>query len=154
MNANVFLATTGKGLARAVADESGEYAVEHLLGDKDVRCLAADPQNRDIVFAGTQGQGVLRSDDRGQSWRPAGLDGIIVKSLAVSPTVPGTIFAGTKSPASIYVSRDGGGIGRSWKDSDIFADGASGSRLRNRLIQPTCRPSPLHLPTRIASWPA
>ena len=77
MSTEAFIATTGKGLARAVRDESDNWSVEFLLADQDVRCLAADPFNPSVVYAGTQGAGVLRSADRGKSWRPAGLAGMI-----------------------------------------------------------------------------
>src|SRR5262249_17796843 len=70
-------------------------------------CLASDPHRSGVVYAGTQGSGVLRSDDQGKTWRPAGLDRQIVKALAVSRTEPGIIYAGTK-PALVFVSRDGG----------------------------------------------
>ena len=72
MNAHTFMATTGTGLARAFRDAKGDWSVEFLIEDQDVRCLAADPSNPDVVYAGTQRQGVLRSDDGGRTWRPVG----------------------------------------------------------------------------------
>jgi photosystem II stability/assembly factor-like uncharacterized protein len=107
VNASIFIATTGKGLARAARQANGEWSAEALLANQDVRCLAADPANQDVVYAGTQGAGVLRSDDQGRTWRSVGLAGAIVKSIAVSPRHPGTIYAGTK-PAHLFVSYDGG----------------------------------------------
>ena len=107
MNANTFIAATGNGLARAERDVNDDWSVEFLLAGQDVRCLAADPLNPAVIYAGAQGEGVLRSDDRGKSWRPAGMQGQIVKSLAASPHESGTIYAGTK-PAYLFVSRDGG----------------------------------------------
>ena len=95
MNANVFIATTGNGLARASRSPDNAWRVEFLVADQDVRCLASDPLNQQVVYAGTQGGGVLRSDDRGESWRPAGLYGRIVKSLAGSRAEPGAVYAGT-----------------------------------------------------------
>ena len=119
MNTKSFIATTGNGLARATQDANGVWAnsdwdVEFHLEDLDVRCLAADPLG--VVYAGTQGDGVLRSDDRGKTWQAAGLAGVIVKSLASSPIERGTIYAGTK-PARIYVSRDSGAH---WSELDSF----------------------------------
>lgn len=107
MKAKVFIATTGNGLARASHAPNGGWSVEFLLADRDGRCLASDPLNPEVVYAGTQGSGVLRSDDRGKTWHPAGLDGHIVKSLTVSCAEPGAVYAGTK-PALVFVSRDGG----------------------------------------------
>lgn len=107
----IFLATTGSGIARA-ADERGSWTVAHVLAGQDVRCLAADPLQPRTVYAGTQGEGVLRSDDSGLTWRPAGFHGRVVKSLAVSPLIPDVIYAGLK-PVTLFVSRDGGG---SWAE--------------------------------------
>lgn len=101
------LATTGHGLARAEYLVTREWSVEFLLLDQDVRCLVADPLNPDVVYAGTQGNGILRSSDRGKTWRSCGLSGQMVKALAISPTAPRTVYAGTK-PACLFVSRDEG----------------------------------------------
>jgi photosystem II stability/assembly factor-like uncharacterized protein len=116
MSDKVFLATTGSGVARAAGDASGAWSVEQLLQGKDVRSLATDPLDANIVYAGTQGAGVLRSRDRGQTWLPAGMAGQTVKSLAVSPHEPGVLYAGTK-PAGVFVSRD---AGATWRELEAF----------------------------------
>ncbi len=107
MTGKTFLATTGAGLARAEC-RAGAWTVTHPLAGQPVTCLAADPLRAGVVYAGTRGQGVLRSDDGGQSWQPAGLSGQVVKALAASPTQPGVVYAGAKPPG-LFVSRDGGG---------------------------------------------
>ena len=124
MNANVFIATTGNGLARASRFPESKWSTESLITEQDVRCLASDPLDLEVLYAGTQGSGVLRSDDRGKTWRPAGLDGHIVKSLAVSRAEPGAIYAGTKPPL-VFVSRDGG---THWTELDAFR------RIRSRRL--------------------
>jgi hypothetical protein len=113
---DVFIATTRNGLARASRASADTWSVAFLLQDQDVCCLAPDPLNPQVVYAGTQGRGVVRSDDRGMTWRPAGLDGRIVKSLAVSGAEPGVVYAGTK-PALVFVSRDGSA---NWMELDAF----------------------------------
>lgn len=108
MSTTVLLATTGRGVARAATQHGDrQWSVDVTLANRDVRCLAADPMHPRIVYAGTQGAGVLRSDDGGLTWQPSGLSGHIVKALAVSRTAPQTVYAGTK-PALVFVSRDGG----------------------------------------------
>jgi len=107
MNANTFIAPNGNGLSLAQHQPDGSWSVEFLLGDKDVRCLAVDPLDTNVVYAGTQGLGVLRSDDAGRTWQSVGMQGQIVKALAVSPRDSGTIYAGTK-PAYLFLSRDHG----------------------------------------------
>lgn len=116
MSTKVFLATHWKGMARAEANGQGNWSVEQLLADQQVNCLASDPFQPDAVYAGTQGNGLLCSSDRGRTWQPAGMEGQIVKSVTVSPHQPGTIYAGTK-PAYLFVSRDGG---QSWTELEGF----------------------------------
>jgi photosystem II stability/assembly factor-like uncharacterized protein len=116
MTDRVFIATTGNGLARASRDTSGQWQVERVLSGSDVRCLAVDPLNPECVYAGTQGQGVLRSDDRGRTWRRAGLAGQVVKAIAASPIRLAVVYAGTK-PAGIFVSHDGG---ENWAELAAF----------------------------------
>jgi photosystem II stability/assembly factor-like uncharacterized protein len=118
VNARVFLAITGKGVARAVRDDQDAWAVHNILADQDVRCIQADPHHSGGIVAGTQGAGLLRSGDGGVTWEAAGLEGQIVKSVAFSPTEPGVMYAGAKPPM-VFVSRDGG---ETWAESESFRD--------------------------------
>lgn len=70
-------------------------------------CLAADPFDGARVWCGTDGGGVLRSDDRGVSWRAVGLDGEDVTALQASPAEPDLVWAGTE-PSAVWRSGDGG----------------------------------------------
>lgn len=112
----IFLSTNGSRLARAECGDNDHWSVEFLLEGASVRCLAADPHNRNVVYAGTQGSGVLRSSDGGRTWQPAGLAGHVIKSIAVSPCEPDTVYAGTR-PALIFVSRD---QGAHWEELSAF----------------------------------
>ena len=112
----VLISTTGKGLARAATNADGHWSVESVLEGRDVRSLATDPLHSNVVYAGTQGEGLFRSDDRGQTWSPAGMGGEIVKSIAVSPHSPGVIYAGTK-PAGVWLTRDSGDT---WSELEAF----------------------------------
>lgn len=123
MSRSIFLATTGQGIARAEALDSGAWQVTSPITGRAVYCLARDPLDHHIVYAGTQG-GLLRSDDAGRTWRSSGLDGRIVKALAVSPTRPGVVFAGVK-PAALFQSEDGGAT---WRESASFR------RIRGRRL--------------------
>jgi photosystem II stability/assembly factor-like uncharacterized protein len=116
VNARVFLAITGRGVARAVWDDRGAWVVQHVLADQDVRCLQADPHHSGVIVAGTQGAGLLRSGDGGAAWEPAGLQGQIVKSVAFSPAEPGVLVAGAKPPM-VFASRDGGAT---WAELEAF----------------------------------
>lgn len=115
MNPSVFIAVTHRGLMRAEL-EAGAWNVGHLLQKHIVACLAPDPHNPDVVYAGSHDAGVLRSEDRGRTWAPCGMQGKIIKALAVSPHNPNVVFAGTK-PALLFRSDDGG---RAWSELDGF----------------------------------
>lgn len=117
MDSEIFIATTGSGLRRAARlGENGSWEVLDLCKGEDIRCLAADRHDRNVVFAGAQGGGVLKSIDRGLTWAGSGLVGMEVKSLACSPTQSGTVYAGVK-PAGIYISSDSGA---SWRELESF----------------------------------
>ena len=105
------VAATRSGIV--VADEAELWRIETTLGGEDVRSLVvASPACR--LYAGTQGNGVFRSEDTGATWSRAGLAGEIVKALAVGPD--GAVYAGTKPPA-LFVSRD---AGESWLELEGF----------------------------------
>ena len=91
---------------------SGWHAALRLQG-REVQSVAADPQRPELVYCGTFGEGVFRSDDAGLTWRPAG-DGIAygkIMSLVVSSVERahglGIVYAGTE-PSSVFRSEDGG----------------------------------------------
>lgn len=117
----IFLATMGTGIARAEENLSGNWTVESRLTDCNIVCLAGDPLNANVVYAGTRGNGILRSDDCGRTWRPNGLEGQIVKSIAVSRTEPGVVLAGLKPPM-LFVSRD---HGKRWSELETFREARS-----------------------------
>lgn len=112
---NIFLAVADRRVVRAECT-NGAWQVKTVLAGPSPVTLAADPHDANIVYAGTQGNGVYRSLDRGRSWMPLGLNGRIVKSLAVSPHDPAVIFAGLK-PAAVYKTTDGG---HTWAELEGF----------------------------------
>jgi hypothetical protein len=74
---------TGNGFARL--DEAGEaWTVELLLFGSGAQCLAVDPADPDIVYAGLREGGVRRTADDGRSWIDCELPEPGVFSLAVS----------------------------------------------------------------------
>lgn len=92
--------------------------------DAAVLALAPDPDvvNSGVVLAGSEGEGVLRSIDRGGYWSPCnfGLRNYTVLSLAWAPAAPPkqwprreVVFAATEE--GLYRSPNGG---RAWKRSE------------------------------------
>lgn len=116
VNEKTFLAVNGQSVTRASCNGNGNWLVKTLLAEQQAACLAVDPQNTDVVYAGTNGNGLFRSLDRGERWSALGMDGQIVKAIAVSPQDPQLIFVGTK-PALMYVSQDGG---QRWVELEAF----------------------------------
>lgn len=74
-----------------------------------VQALVVDPSNNNIVYAGTQGSGVFKSTDGGNTWGHAhgGFEDGDVQALAIDPTDANLIYAGTVDKG-IYRSTDGG----------------------------------------------
>jgi len=77
----------------------------------NVFSLAIAPSNTDILYAGTEGSGVYRSDDKGQHWRPISYDQPFCRSVhmvSVHPTNPNHVLVGANN--RIYLTTDGGDI--------------------------------------------
>ena len=115
-NPRVFLACYDRGVTRATESHDGAWKVDRALPEFQVTCLAQDPSNPRVVYAGTREHGVWRSEDRGRTWNEVGLRGQVVKSLAVSPHDSDTLFAGSK-PALLFRSLD---RGASWQEMEGF----------------------------------
>lgn len=103
----MLLATTAPGIARAARAADGTWHVQRQLPDQQVTCLAIDPADRSVLWAGTREDGVLRSADGGEGWERAGLEGKATRAIAVSPHDPADVLVGVK-PASLYRTRDAG----------------------------------------------
>ena len=112
MSQKIFLSTTGHGIARARSTDTGDWLLDDPIQGQQINCLANDPINPRIIYAGSQGEGVFKSDDCGETWNQVGLASEFVKALAVSPHDSETIYAGTR-PARLHVSHDGG---HSWQE--------------------------------------
>lgn len=82
-----------------------------VLDSRGVRELAAFDER---LFAGT-GDGLYASDDGGESWAPAGLEGYEV--WQVRDAADGSLYAGTQ-PAALFRSTDNG---ESWQEIESFA---------------------------------
>jgi photosystem II stability/assembly factor-like uncharacterized protein len=98
--------------------ERGEWAVRTHLREASPLCLANDPHRPSLLYCGTFGNGVWRSDDAGETWVwvGQGLPRGRVTAIAVSPLeqtpAHALIYAGT-DPSSVLVSDDGG---ERWED--------------------------------------
>ena len=75
----------------------------------DVRVLAIDPANSQIIYAGVNGGGVFKTTDGGASWTAinTGITYAYVNSLAIDPANGRTVYAGTAG-SGIFKTTDGG----------------------------------------------
>ncbi len=102
------------------ATEGGIYTSAHRgerwalagLRGKGIRTIVQDPTRPKIFWAGTEDDGVFRSDDRGKTWQSFnhGAPLITVYAIAVDPKNSNTIYLGTHE-SGVYRSDDGG---KSW----------------------------------------
>ena len=98
--------------------------------------LAVHPQNGDIVYAGAAEGGVFRTGDGGATWTPLFDDqpAIAIGALAIDPSDPDTIYAGTGevNPGGGSVAYGGTGIyrstdqGQTWTGLGLEQTGAIG----------------------------
>lgn len=110
-------AATGDALAVA-RKRNGHWATELQLMDRRTQCVAVDPLRPEVVYCGTFGQGLWKSEDAGATWAPVG-EGIPhgeVMAVAVSSLERsgdnGVVWAGTE-PSRLFRSIDGG---KSWQE--------------------------------------
>jgi hypothetical protein len=109
-------AATGEAIARL--DEANEvWSVELYLLGSGAQCLAVDPADGDILYAGLREGGVRRSIDGGRSWEDCGLPEPGVFSVAVSGA-DGAVYAGTE-PSRLFRSDD---QGASWCELEALLE--------------------------------
>ena len=121
-NMSILVGTVGQGIMRSA--DGGETwqrvgIYQGMHSDALVRCIVADPGHLGRAFAGTD-KGLYRSEDAGETWNlvASPLSDFCVWSLAIDPSEPETMFAGTGTPypAAIFRSSDGG---TSWEQRPV-----------------------------------
>src|SRR5258705_13215030 len=93
--------------------EGGHARGDVRLKGSNIGCVTVDPLRPELIYCGTFGSGLWRSDNAGESWRPVG-QGIRhsrVQSISVSRSERangrGIVYAGTE-PSAIFRSEDAG----------------------------------------------
>ncbi|HZW04721.1 MAG TPA: hypothetical protein VFF68_12385 [Anaerolineaceae bacterium] len=99
----VFWIATGHDLVRVQTDGT-DSTVSRWLEGKETRCLAVDPTDSRVIYAGTRGAGLWRIFDEDLFAMP--LPESDVFSVAVS-RADGAVYAGTE-PSRLFCSRDRG----------------------------------------------
>jgi hypothetical protein len=69
--------------------------------------LTVAPDNAEVVYAGSRGSGIFRSNDGGASWNPVnnGLEAIDIRAILIDPNSPERIYAGADSGTEAYVAK-------------------------------------------------
>ena len=68
--------------------------------------VAVDPLNPNIIYAGTQNEGLFKSTDYGDTWKSTGSGLSVITYLTVDPTRSRRLFASTGT--AFYLSEDSG----------------------------------------------
>ena len=81
-----------------------------------VKTIAIDPKNPDIVYLGTNGEGVFKSNDGGETFEPINnnLSESYINAIIIDPDNPNVIYTGTAT--GIFKSFNGG---RDWEEMDL-----------------------------------
>jgi len=99
-NYSILVGTTGAGLFQSPdGGESWNRIRDPFPGESQVRALASDPANPNVVYAGAN-NGIYRSEDGGQTWvkLDSPMGGLSIWSIAVDPSDSRTLFVGTSPP--------------------------------------------------------
>ena len=79
---------------------------------KTINIIAVHPEDPDIVYLGTFIDGIYKTINGGLEWTPvnAGLQSSDIRSIAIDPLHPDTIYAGSGNGMGLAISYDGGGL--------------------------------------------
>ncbi len=104
MRTTIYL-PTARGLS-VIAGSDGSWHGTVRLEGKQIRCVAATSNRNKVVYCGTFGDGMFRSDDGGVIWSAiSGFTHSNVTALAACNS--GSVYAGTE-PSAIFRSDDSG----------------------------------------------
>lgn len=143
MKGTILVGTAGQAILRSIDDG----ATWHRLGLKEaiefdgtVRCLAVDPADSAHILVGAD-VGLCQSTDGGAHFTrvESPMNGQAVWSLAIDPTDPSRMYAGTGAPARAQMFRSVDS-GASWQRLDVelpeFCKGVNRPRILSVCVHP------------------
>ena len=104
---------TNDGLYRSYDGDSTWvllFDADALATPTSVRAVTLDRFNPGAIYLGTYDNGIFKSVDYGATWTPInlGLTNTSIRCIAVHPTNPDTVLAGTGTNGGVFTSADGG----------------------------------------------
>ena len=78
--------------------------------------LTADTENEGVLYAGTDGWGLFKTDNAGENWHLIGPNAGLVRDIDVSPLNPGLVFTG--SERGLFIRK-----GNTWKPTTLYWNG-------------------------------
>jgi hypothetical protein len=111
-----------------------------------VRCLAIDPTDPRIMYAGPASGGIFKSRDAGETWFPLWHDepSLSMGAIAISPSDPAVVWAGTGEsstgggetipPSGVWRSTD---AGARWEDASAAQLAFGPSKVAALAVHPT-----------------
>ena len=126
----------GSGVYHSTDGAASFGWLPNASGAGGLNVLVADPSDGQRLFAGTDSNGVVRSDDGGATWQPTGA-GVVgqVRGLAADPYHPGVLFAAAGN--DLYRSDDDGDT---WQPSDSGMSGVENAVAADPDSAGTCMP--------------
>jgi photosystem II stability/assembly factor-like uncharacterized protein len=93
---------------------------EHASAVSDLRQIAIDPTNNDVLYLPLRSAGIVRSTDGGRTWDLInnGLNSTTAAVLAAHPTDPATLYAASGGDANTFKTSN---YGDSWTRLDVGA---------------------------------
>ena len=120
-NANIVLAATEYGIYKSI-NGGGDW-IEVYKSYSGVEDMKAHPSEENIIYAGENSKGVLRTLDGGDTWKLAS-EGLVKGGryeLSVSPVNKDVVYTSinvSDHKSFVYVSRNGGAFWYAYKDED------------------------------------
>ena len=109
MQPTLYAGTIGQSVWRSTDNgDTWRRASNELFPEADVRAIAVNPSNANVLYAGTE-KGIFRSDNAAESWHPLSgpMDELEVWAITIDPRTPDTLYAGT-CPSALFKSTDSG----------------------------------------------